>query len=142
MIRYVRILAFFTALFSGLCVAAEPIEVDYDPPQRLDARYRLFKTKNTWNFIELDTQTGRMWQVQFSVNESGNRLKIPLNKDGYVKDGKPGRFTLYPTKNMYNFILLDQDTGKTWQAQWSTDSNQGVIQIDAAPEKADSGWRQ
>lgn len=33
---------------------------------------------------------------------------------------KPGRFTLYPTQNRYNFILLDQTDGRTWQVQWST----------------------
>ena len=40
---------------------------------------------------------------------------ISLDKE--VKD----RFTLYPTQNMYNFILLDQISGKTWQVQWSID---------------------
>lgn len=30
-----------------------------------------------------------------------------------------GRFTLYPTENMYNFILLDQIDGDVYQAQWS-----------------------
>jgi hypothetical protein len=40
------------------------------------------------------------------------------------------RFTLYPTQNMYNFILLDQIDGKTWQVQWSTDPElRGVVPI-------------
>lgn len=30
-----------------------------------------------------------------------------------------GRFALYPTQNTYNFILLDQIDGRTWQVQWS-----------------------
>ena len=38
-----------------------------------------------------------------------------------------GRFTLYPTKNMYNFILLDQVNGKTWQIQWSIDEENRMI---------------
>ena len=27
-------------------------------------RYKLYPTQNTWTFLELDTQTGRVWQVQ------------------------------------------------------------------------------
>ena len=34
-----------------------------------------------------------------------------------------GRFFLYPTQNMYNFILLDQVDGRTWQVQWSIDKD-------------------
>lgn len=42
-----------------------------------------------------------------------------------------GRFELYPTQNMYNFILLDTETGRTWQAQWSTNySNRGILEIE------------
>ena len=41
------------------------------------------------------------------------------------------RFTLYPTQNMYTFILLDQLDGKTWQVQWSTEaSNRGIMPIE------------
>ena len=38
-----------------------------------------------------------------------------------------GRFFLYPTKNIYNFILLDQIDGRTWQVQWSYDENKRII---------------
>jgi len=34
-----------------------------------------------------------------------------------------GRFFLYPTQNMYNFILLDQIDGRTWQVQWNIDKD-------------------
>ena len=30
-------------------------------------RFKLFSTQNMWTFIKLDTQTGQMWQVQYSV---------------------------------------------------------------------------
>lgn len=30
-------------------------------------RFKLFPTQNMWTFIKLDTQTGQMWQVQYSV---------------------------------------------------------------------------
>jgi hypothetical protein len=137
------ILAIATALLPVLSIAADPVEVDYDPPQRLDARFRLFKTKNVWNFLELDTQTGKVWQVQFVLNDDANRKKIAVNPEVLAKDGRPGRFTLHPTRNIYNFIVLDQENGKTWQVQWSTGNDQGSWPIEVkATEKADSGWKQ
>ena len=38
-----------------------------------------------------------------------------------------GRFFLYPTQNMYNFILLDQVDGRTWQVQWSTEESKRLV---------------
>jgi hypothetical protein len=121
--------------------AGDPVEINYEL-QRLDARFRLFKTSNTWNFLELDTETGRVWQVQFSVGEKDERLKIEVRPEVIAKGGKPGRFTLVPTRNIYNFILLDQDIGKTWQVQWSTSKDQGSWPIEQSNSKTDSGWKQ
>ena len=121
--------------------AGDPVEINYEM-QRLDARFRLFKTSNTWNFLELDTETGRVWQVQFSVGEKDERLKIEVRPEIIAKGGKPGRFTLVPTRNIYNFILLDQDVVKTWQVQWSTSKDQGSWPIEQSNSKTDSGWKQ
>ena len=39
-------------------------------------------------------------------------------------------FKLYPTQNMYTFILLDRINGETYQVQWSQEySNRLVIPI-------------
>ena len=86
------------------------------------SNFRLFPTTNIWTFIKLDTRNGLMWQVQFSLN-SEDRMITSLNLDPLVSLDKEikDRFTLYPTQNMYNFILLDQMSGKTWQVQWSID---------------------
>lgn len=140
----IRIFLLLAALsIPVISIAADPVEVDLiDPAQRVDTRYRLFKTKNVWNFLQLDTQTGRVWQLQFAINEDANRNKFVINNDALVKDGKPGRFTLFPTKNLYNFILLDQESGKTWQVQWSTSKDQGIWPIEAKSEKAEGTWKQ
>jgi hypothetical protein len=136
-----NVLTIAAALLPMAVMAADPVEINFEV-QRLDARFRLFKTSNTWNFLELDTQTGKVWQVQFSVGEQNNRMKIEIRPDVATTGGKPGRFTLYPTRNMYNFILLDQDMGKTWQVQWSTDKEKGSWPIEQENGKADSGWKQ
>ena len=38
-----------------------------------------------------------------------------------------GRFFLYPTTNIYNFILLDQIDGRTWQVQWSIEKSDRMV---------------
>jgi hypothetical protein len=96
-----------------------------------DTPYRLFKTNNIWTFIQLDTITGKMWQIYFDTQGDG-RGAVVLN-DQDLAAGKPrisGRFTLYETSNMYTFILLDQIDGRTWQVQWSSERrNRFVIPI-------------
>jgi hypothetical protein len=94
-------------------------------------KYDLFETQNMWTFILLDTVTGRMWQIQYDV-QGDNRGGVELNAQD-LANGKQiihGRFTLHKTTNMYNFILLDQIDGGTWQVQWSTEKeNRGVLPI-------------
>lgn len=96
------------------------------------ARFKLFPTQNIWTFIKLDTQTGEMWQVQYSVDGDKRRFEYELNPNSLIANAKKvnGRFVLYPTQNIYNFILLDQIDGKTWQVQWSFDEeNRAVLPI-------------
>lgn len=97
-------------------------------------RYKLYPTQNTWTLLELDTQTGRVWQVQYSVEGSRYRFKTRLNSWSLLEDSDlqvSGRFELYPTQNTYNFVLLDKISGKTWQVQWSTEySSRGYWEIE------------
>lgn len=95
------------------------------------AKFQLYPTQNMWNFIKLNTQTGEMWQVQYAINDNSNRLSIVLNDIVLVSASDEkinGRFTLYPTENMYTFILLDTIDGRCWQVQWSSQSsNRGIV---------------
>lgn len=95
-------------------------------------RFKLFPTQNMWTFIKLDTQTGQMWQVQYSIQSDNDRFEYDLNPNPLIATAKSvnGRFELYSTQNIYNFILLDRIDGKTWQVQWSFDKeNRAVIPI-------------
>ena len=38
-----------------------------------------------------------------------------------------GSFELYPTKNMYQFILIDKTSGKKWHVQWGMESSKRWI---------------
>lgn len=93
-----------------------------------DIRYRMFPTENIWTFLKLDTRSGKIWQVQYSVDDN-YRGEVVLNDKALVTGdaAENGRFTLYQTKNMYNFILLDQIDGKMWQVQWSVDEENRVV---------------
>ena len=99
--------------------------------QESEPHYRLFETKNFWTFIQLDTATGKMWQIQYDI-EGDKRGGVVLNEIDLSNDikQKSGRFTLYQTQNMYNFILLDQIDGRSWQVQWSIEQeNRGIVPI-------------
>ncbi|MBM3455058.1 MAG: hypothetical protein FJX80_07915 [Bacteroidetes bacterium] len=94
------------------------------------AKYRLFPTENTWTYLKLNTSNGKVEQIQWSLD--GDRMAVKLNDNLLVatQEEKIDRFTLYPTKNLFNFLLLDQIDGRVWQLQWSTKSeNRGIIEI-------------
>ena len=105
-----------------------------EPTQSTDVRYRLFPTQNMWTFLKLDTMTGKIWQVQFSVKDEDYRFETVLSSvditETLKQEKKIGRFTLYPTQNTYNFVMLDQLDGYTYQVQWSGDwKNRFVLPI-------------
>jgi hypothetical protein len=93
--------------------------------------YRLFSTRNLYTFIKLDTRNGKMWQVQWSNKEREYRFESKLSDISQVNkdEEKNGRFFLYPTTNIYTFILLDQIDGRTWQVQWGNENERSVIRI-------------
>lgn len=104
------------------------------PPKYSDnpnATFQLYPTQNMWNFIKLNTQTGEMWQVQYAINDDNNRVSVMMNDIVLIDSSDKkvnGRFTLYPTENIYTFLLLDTIDGRVWQVQWSTKSeNRGIV---------------
>lgn len=90
--------------------------------------YKLFPTQNMWTFLKLNTRNGMIWQVQWNFDEE-KRFETFLNTWPLVdkEEETNGRFNLYPTTNIYNFILLDKVSGRTWQVQWSQSINKRVI---------------
>lgn len=107
----------------------QQIEEQVDIQQLEVPIYQLFPTQNYWSFIKLDTRNGKMWQVHFTISEEGYQGELILNSSSLVRDDKEikGRFTLYPTENLYNFILLDQLNGTTYQVQWNKDEDKRFV---------------
>lgn len=94
------------------------------------AKFLLFPTQNYYIFLKLNTRTGEVYMVQYSMEEDKRGdIKIdswqyPLAKD---KEQINGRFFLYPTTNMYNFLLLDQIDGRVWQVQWHFEKEKRIL---------------
>ena len=91
-------------------------------------RYKLYPTENMWIFLELDSATGLVWQVQYAVNDNDKRFKTVLN-DFVLNNNEQvnGRWKLYPTQNMYQFLLVDVMFGSVIQIQWSTEKNKRFV---------------
>lgn len=92
-------------------------------------RYWLYETQNMWNFILLDTFTGKLWQCQFSVKGTEYIFTVPINNIALV-DGNTNRFTIEPMTSMYQYYLIDNETGSMWKFQWSTKSEEGYRWIE------------
>ena len=126
---FILILLVFT--FANFAIAEEPFS---ESTQDTNVRYRLFPTQNMWTFLKLDTMTGKIWQVQFSVKGDDYRFESVLSSVDITEtmklEKKIGRFTLYSTQNFYNFVMLDQIDGYTYQVQWSDDwENRFILPI-------------
>ena len=94
----------------------------------LKGRYKLYQTDNIYTLLQLDTKTGMIEQVQWSL-DSDNEGSVTINSDDltYGYGYGSGSFELYPTKNMYQFILIDKTSGKKWHVQWGMKSSERWI---------------
>lgn len=99
--------------------------------QDTKAPFRLFETKNIYTFLKLDTRNGRIWQVQWSLDN--NEFETALSLINQVPVGEPdtipGRFTLYATTNIYTFLLVDQIKGYVYHVQWNKDIDKRAVYI-------------
>lgn len=125
-----KFITLFFVLFATVSFAQSTSEA---PTQNISpdssAVYRLFATRNMYTFIKLDTRNGQMTQVQWSTKGSDYRFETTLSDISRVnkEDEKNGRFFLYPTTNIYNFILLDQIDGRAWQVQWGNKEEDRMV---------------
>ena len=94
----------------------------------LKNRFKLYQTDNIYTLLELDSKTGRIKQVQWSL-ESVNEGSVTINDNdlAYGMGYGSGCFELYPTKNMYQFILIDKTDGRKWHVQWGMEESKRWI---------------
>ncbi len=87
------------------------IEIDHP-------RFRIFKTQNMWTLLLLDTRTGQLWQVQYTIDPKGIRTVVPISTEILADGDEDGRFSLTLTENMWTSILVDTQEGRLWQCQF------------------------
>lgn len=103
---------------------------DINHVSNTSVRYKLYSTFNRFNFLNLDTRTGSISIVQYDV-QGDNEFEYFL---GYPPDTNipdslmvNGRYELYPTRNNYTFILLDQIDGRSYHVQWAIERDKRFI---------------
>lgn len=98
----------------------------------LKNRYKMYKTENVYNLLKLDTKTGRIWQVQWYLDDSSKEGIWTINDTdlSYGMGYGSNSFELYSTNNMYQFILIDKTDGRVWHVQWGIgDSKRWIRRI-------------
>lgn len=123
---------FFSLLFCcSFALRAQGSEIankDTIVSQDNNVNYRLYPTNNKFNFLKLDTRTGEIRQVQWTID--GDEFECILNDIPLAVGihAKTGRFNLYPTSNTWTFLLVDQIDGRVWHVQWSFEKQNRFIQ--------------
>lgn len=124
------IILFFSFAFMFLSASAQSNTKNTVASPDSNVNFRLYQTNNMWTFLKLDTRTGEVTHVQYSVEGNAMQYKLSAIPLAVGSDAKPGRFFMYPTENTHNFILLDQIDGRVWQVQWSIEENhRGIWRI-------------
>lgn len=123
-------------LFVLLYIAKAFAQNKYVAPIQIDSTdstvvYKLFPTQNVFTFIKLNTRNGQMWQIQSDkVNKNKAVTTLSTISLASKEEERNGRFFLYPTVNISNFILLDQIDGRMWQVSWGREKDRKVTLID------------
>lgn len=89
-------------------IAADPATIMV-PTSTATNDFVLYPTTNIYTFLKLDTRNGKIWQVQYAMDE--NEFEVVLNDRALVYTAKAGQFALYPTTNNWTFLLLDTING-------------------------------
>ena len=82
-------------------------------------RYALYKTKNMWTFILLDKFSGKLWQCQYSVEGIEYISSLVINPND-LSSSQSNKFSIQPMTSMFQFYLINDETGDMWKFQWST----------------------
>lgn len=113
------------SILSYISNLVEDIDMRIYKSQTKD-RYKLYPTENIYNLLKLDTQTGRIEQIQWSL-DTNKEGSMTINMEDLSWNTGTGTFELYPTQNMYQFVLLDKTNGRTWHVQWGMEDKKRWI---------------
>lgn len=113
-----KVLIIVLLILAGLFV----IGVIVDAAEAKTPRFEVFRTKNIFNLLLLDSRTGALWQVQYTLNSKKHEGDVQVSESVVFEgDGWNGRFTLTSTENIWTFLLADTKTGMMWHCQFTVD---------------------
>ena len=101
-------------------------------------RYKLYPTDNINIHLKLDTQWGYVYMVQRRSNDVESmtiqidEVRPHVYRKEVISSEERfpiGRYKLYPTQNMWTFLLLDVIDGHTYQVQWGFDNESRFVEI-------------
>lgn len=106
-----------------------PVQIATTAIHNKDAKFLLFPTKNINIFLKLNTRTGEVYMVQYSTDDKEVEVKIHSYYYPLVskEEQSNGRFYLYPTTNIFTFLLVDQIDGRVWQVQWDFEEKNRLL---------------
>ncbi len=90
------------------------------------------------DLTEASNEEMKEWEEEYNskpdsiVSAEDKAYWKPLSVQQKIESGfwplaQNGRFKLYPTGNMFNFIMVDVIDGRTWQVQWNVDEENRVV---------------
>lgn len=85
--------------------------------------YQFFSTRNYHTQLRLNTKNGEVYQIQ----DDGQSWLV--HSESTPNGENIYRYSLYPTRNMWTFILLDRFTGKLWQCQFSVEGDSYIFSV-------------
>ena len=94
--------------------------------------------------LKLDSDTGEVWQVKISIEtgeEVATKIDFISNKTDSTFEkvtdfsdimknfrvAQNGRFELFPTDNIHEFLMVDTILGTTYQVQWHDQQEKRLI---------------
>ena len=85
--------------------------------------YKMIQTENIHILLKWNTRTGEVWMTQYALKDT-DALEHKIEPCFFIDSNNSwnGRFELYSTKNMFNYIMVDTYYGNTYQVQWNTDN--------------------
>ena len=107
-------------------------------------KYKVYPTENKEVSLKLDSATGEVWQVEIGVEtgeEIASKIDFISNKTDSTFEkvtdfsdvmknfrvAQNGRFELFPTNNIYEFLMVDTILGTTYQVQWHNQHEKRLI---------------
>ena len=107
-------------------------------------KYKVYPTENKEVSLKLDSATGEVWQVEIGVEtgeEIASKIDFISNKtvstfekvtdfSDVMKNfrvAQNGRFELFPTNSIYEFLMVDTILGTTYQVQWHNQQEKRLI---------------